>query len=225
MRDSYTRYPRTIFWLIQGGEALIGGAELESQPTFPAQVGSFYLGKFPITNQQFEAFDRKYRRSPVSPGDADPAVGISHPQAMDYCRWYGEVSRKAIRLPTEIEWEYACRAGSVGRFFFGDDPAAADRYLWDGSNSEGRLHPLDAKEANGLGLFGMLGGVWEWTSSPCAAYPPHPSAVAAGDPGPWILRGGSFRTPRAEVSCSVRRCRPPDFREDEVGFRIARSFP
>ena len=181
MPDYYTRYPRPILWLVPGGT--LGAAEVEP----------FYISKFPVTNEQLEAFDPGFVRSPLSPGDDDPAVGVSWEDAARYCRWYAEVSRKPMRLPTELEWEHACRAGATGRFFWGDDPAEADTYVWSAENSGGRVPRLDAKKANGHGLFGMLGGVWEWTAE-------------------QTLRGGSFRQPAASISCAVMRMRFPAFR-------------
>ncbi len=87
------------------------------------------------------------------------------------------------------------------------------------------MPPLDAKRANGFGLHGMLGGVWEWTASAERPYP-----LAAEDPGGEpararrILRGGSFRDDLAAISCSRRRAEPPDARFDDAGFRIAKSL-
>ncbi len=203
LKDSYTRYPRPILWLVRGGEVAIGGED-DARAPFEARVEPFYIGKFPVTNQQFEAFDGDFERAATSAGDRDPAVGVSYQAAQGYCRWYAEVSRKPMRLPTEVEWEYACRAGAAGRTFFGDAPL--DDFVWHAGNSEGRVGRLDAKQANDLGLYGMLGGVWEWT-------------------GPvGVLRGGSFRLDGAEISCSLRRVADAAACLDDVGFRIVKSF-
>ncbi|MCB1032878.1 MAG: SUMF1/EgtB/PvdO family nonheme iron enzyme [Acidobacteria bacterium] len=223
MRDRYTRYPRPILWLIPGGEAWIGESEPDALPASLVEVEPFYLSKFPVTNEQFEAFDPAFQRSELSPRDTDPAMGLSWTEADEYCRWYAEVSRKPMRLPSEVEWEYACRAGGHGRFFFGDDPKEADLYLWDASNSEGRVQPADRKRANGFGLFGMLGGVWEWTASAYGS-PAGGTVERAETDEERVLRGGSFCTPREEVACSLRRGAPADRAVADAGFRIARSF-
>ncbi|MEE8584072.1 MAG: SUMF1/EgtB/PvdO family nonheme iron enzyme [Acidobacteriota bacterium] len=224
MRDYYTNYPRSILWLIQGGSILIGGAESNATPTFEAEVESFYLGKFPVTNKQFEAFDPAFRRSPLSPAERDPAAGVSFEEASAYCRWYAGVSRKKIRLPSEVEWEYACRAGSNSRYFF-EDPEEADRYIWDRRNSQHKVQSLEAKQPNSFGLYGMLGSVWEWTASCFRPYPlPSRDAEAPAGPALRVLRGGSWQMGREEISCSLRRAEPPDIRIEEAGFRIARSF-
>ncbi|MFP3941605.1 MAG: formylglycine-generating enzyme family protein [Thermoanaerobaculia bacterium] len=220
--DHYTAYPRPILWLVPEGEL----------------TAPFYLSKLPVTNEQFEAFDPGFERSALAAGDRDPALGVSWHDAAEYCAWYAEVSRKPIRLPAEEEWEHACRAGAHGRWFFGEDPAAAEEFVWHAGNSGDAVPPLDAKRTNGFGLHAMLGGVWEWTASP--AEPASPAASAGGPavgsapspapptPGPSgplrILRGGSFRTPLEELSCSVRRAERPDLPVADAGFRIARSF-
>lgn len=223
MRDTYTRYPRPILWLIEGGTTIIGGAEPNAQPSFEVEVESFYLSKFPVTNEQFEAFDPGYERSPTSPDDHDPAVDTSWQEAHDYCAWYAEVSRKPMRLPSEVEWEHACRGGYDGPTFI-DDPSEYDLYLWHAGNSGDRVPRLDAKKANPNGLWGMLGGVWEWTSSLDHPYPLHDEVVLEGSGRRRILRGGSFRLPVDALTCSARRAEDPQLRFENVGFRVAKSL-
>ena len=226
-REYYTAYPRPILWLVPGGEARVGSAhperEPDAAPVFTAEVEPFYLSKLPVTNEQFEAFDPGHERSAASPGDRDPAVGVSWYDAAEYCAWYAEVARKPIRLPTEIEWEYACRGGEAG------ECGATDELAWHRGNSAGgaRMPALDAKGTNGFGLHAMLGGVWEWTGSVYRAYPldgEEPTRDGEPDDLPRVLRGGSFREPLQDITCSARRAAPPDVRHDDVGFRIARSF-
>lgn len=225
-RESYTDHARATLWLVRGGETTIEGPGTDAQPAFVARVDSFYISKTPITNRQFEAYDRGFDRSPVSPGDDDPVVGVDFPRACGYCDWYARVSRKPIRLPTEVEWEHACRGGSRARSFFGDDPDDGGAYVWHARNSGGRMRPQHEKRPNPSGLLGMLGGVWEWTSS---LFLPYPAADGdgrddLGAPGPRVLRGGSFRALPEHIGCGVRRAAEPDLRRDDIGFRIARGF-
>ena len=221
-KDHYTNYPRTILWLVRGGSIDIGGHEPASRPCFSADVSPFYISKHPITNRQYEAFDASFARSGNTPGDHAPATGISHEDALAYCRWYADIARKPFRLPTEIEWEYACRSGEPGRYF-GVNPNEAEAYIWHAGNSDAHVGNLEQKKTNPFGLYGMLGGVWEWTASPFRPYPLCDGAQP-GQQEPMVQRGGSYRLPLDQISCSLRRPSPPETRADDTGFRIVRDF-
>ena len=203
---SYAHVPRTILWLIPGGEVGIEGR--------PARVEPFYLGKWPVTNEQFEAFDPDYQRSPVSSGDRDLAVRVSFERADAYCRWYAEVSRKPMRLPTETEWLYAC-GGTFAAYeapSWNATPELIDRCCWHAGNSDGLVQPPEHLAANGFGLHGMLGSVWEWVAPD----------VSVGDGR--TLCGGSFRMEANELHHGLVRRKVPGFAADDTGFRVARSF-
>jgi len=224
LEESYCRYPRAILWLLRAGDVTIGGEAPDSQPAFGASVAAFYLSKRPVTNEQYEAFDPGHVRSALSAGDDDPATAVSFHRAREYCEWYARISRKPIRLPSEMEWEFACRAGTSGRCFCGDDDV--EDHVWDIRNSGGAVPDLRRKKPNPAGLLGMLGGVWEWTSS---LYRPYPAVAGDGrdEPGaagPRVLRGGSVRCDRTQLGCGVRRAAGPGFRAGDVGFRVARSL-
>ena len=158
-----------------------------------------------MTNVQFEAYDPEFRRSECSAGDDDPATGIGLGQAHGYCDWYAGVSRKPMRLPTEVEWEYACRCGTTRRTFWGDDAADAESYVWDRLNAAAGPGRYETRRPNSNGLLVMLGGVWEWT-------------------GRGVLHGGSFRQHRDELHAGLRRTVEPEARPTDAGFRLARSF-
>jgi len=224
--DSYTRHARPILWLLREGEVTIGDDRDDRAPAFRATVQPFYLAKAPVTNEQFEAYDPEYRRSEFSPDDEDVAVGVNFADATGYCAWYARVSRKSMRLPTEVEWEYACRAGNVSRYPFGDDPAQGEPLVWDCDNATERLPDPRRKPPNAFGLWGMLGCVWEWTASLYRPYPieAEQGAESAEEPGPRVLRGGSIRQTTAQMGSAIRRATEPELRADDVGFRIARSF-
>ena len=226
VRDNYTRYPRAILWLVRSGTATIGGVDSDAGPGFAIAVDSFYLSKLPITNQQFEAFDPRFERHASSPGDDDPATGVDYPQARDYCAWYARVSHKGMRLPSEIEWEYACRGGTTSRCFFDERPGEADAYVQHAGNSGKTVPPLRKVRPNPFGLHAMLGGVWEWTGSLHLPYPAKPGDGRndPSRPGPRVLRGGSWRTPLKRLGSGVRRACDPATRAGDVGFRVARSL-
>jgi formylglycine-generating enzyme required for sulfatase activity len=223
MVTRYTQVPRSTFWLMPEAEIEIGGETPDAQPRFRASVAPFYIGTTPITNEEYLAYDPSFRPHQHSPGPRHPAVGVSFEDALGYCAWYAQLSKKPIRLPTEVEWEYACRGTSTGRCFFGAD---ADPYVWDAANSGGVAHEVEQKRRSPTGLYDMLGLVWEWTSSVYRSYP-----VIAGDrrddlgaPGERVVRGGSYCTSREDLGCGVRRALAPSSRLADVGFRIVRSL-
>ncbi len=207
---SYTHVPRTILWLVPGGEIERGGRLAPVEP--------FYLGKWPVTNEQFEAFAPDYRRSPVSPGDRDLATGVSFKQADAYCRWYAAISRKPMRLPTELEWRYACRGveRAVDLPSWCTSPDSVDRCCWHAGNSSGRVQPPERLAANGFGLHGMLGSVWEWVAPEAAGNRNHEDRRT--------LCGGSFRLEGAALHCELGKLESAAFAADDTGFRVARSF-
>lgn len=198
-RERYTSYPRPVLWLVPEGELPLAGRTVDVAP--------FYLSTLPVTNVQLEAFTGARQRPAAAPRDDDPAIGVDFELARGYCDWYARIARKAIRLPTEAEWEHACRAGSRSRWFWGDDEGEADAWAWHRGNSGETVPPLGAKRSNGFGLHAMLGGVWEWVE---------------GEEG--VLRGGSWRTPLAEIGCGHRRAVAAGEHVDDAGFRIARSL-
>jgi len=211
---------------LREGEVRMGGSQQETQPHFDAEVAAIYISKAPVTNEHYEVFRPEHTRMESSPGNDDPVVGVSWHDATAYCEWYSERTGKQFRLPTEIEWEYACRGDTETRYFFGATADQGDRFLWDLQTSEGRTHAIEGKPANPFGLYDMLGNVWEWTSS---AFLPYPLHGTEDQPQPAInatrvLRGGSFRVHRDDMGCARRRKADPSLRSDDIGFRIVRSF-
>ena len=203
--SSYAHVPRTILWLIPGGELLLEGRTLHVEP--------FYLSKWPITNEQFEAFEPNHEPSARSPGVRDLATEVSWRQAAAYCRWYAEVSRKPMRLPTRAEWLYACLGSSVPDEAppWSTTPDLIERRCWHAGNSGGRVQHPERREANDFGLHGMLGSLWEWV------------AAHDGDDDRRTLCGGSFGLKASELHCDLQKRESADF-ADDTGFRVARSF-
>jgi len=219
---TYTKVPRAILWLLRGDEFEAGPAG----ESFWVEVGAFYISKHPITNVQFEAFRPDHRRGETSPEDDGPVVNVEFADAVDYCAWYSEISQKTFRLPTEMEWEYACGSGERTRYPWGEDPERSSRFAWTLENAEGACRAVGLLEANAAGLHDMIGNMWEWTSSLDLPFPVQEDdgRDQSDAAGPRIQRGGGVRDVTAALSTGSRRPGVPETARDDVGFRIVRSL-
>ncbi len=192
----------------------------------------FWLGKYEVTQGEYEAVTGK--NPSHFPGDLQrPVERVTYLDALAYCsavtrreRGVGHLpARYAYRLPTEAEWEYACRAGTTNLFSFGDSATGADQYAWTLENSEATPHPAGLKRPNPWGLYDMHGNVWEWCSDWFADYP----ATELKDPaGPTqgkfkVFRGGSWNHAIELARSRNRFMMAPTNGVYFVGFRIALS--
>ncbi len=153
-------------------------------------------------------------------GDSLPVENISWKDAVEFCRRLSEREGKTYRLPTEAEWEYACRAGSEDAFSGSDDPT---RIAWYDANSSGKTHPVGSLLPNSWGLFDMHGNVAEW----CADYyAPYPDQEKFDDPaGPSkgrarVIRGGSWKHFLPALRSAARSSAPASYQLGYVGFRV-----
>jgi len=188
----------------------------------------FWIARTELTNELYEAFDRKRERSESSPGDRDPVVEVSWEDAKRYCAWLSEKSGLAIRLPSESEWECACRGGPEREFCF-DEGEKLSNYAWCVANSKSRACEVGTRRANAWGLFDFHGNVWEWCEDiwhdQYQGSPTDGTAWVEGGSQLQIDRGGSWHDP-AEYCRSASRCwRHPSLRANDIGFRLAFSPP
>jgi formylglycine-generating enzyme required for sulfatase activity len=156
-----------------------------------------------------------------------PVENVSWHEVQDFLRELAEKEAgKTYRLPTEAEWEYACRAGSAGAYCFGDDEARLREYAWYGEVTGRTTHPVGQLKPNNWGLYDMHGNVWEWVQDWYTEdyYKQRPNL----DPDPQgpekgegrVLRGGCFWIPQEGARCASRRRLGPDACYDYIGFRI-----
>ena len=139
-----------------------------------------------------------------------PANSMSQRTAIMYCRWLYEKTKIFYRLPTEAEWEYACRAGTQTAYYFGNDPALLSKHAWYAKNSEDKFHKVGLKLPNPWGLYDMLGNLMEWTLNHYTpnAYVNYKSidSVPVANPKkyPKSVRGGGFSETAIELRSANR---------------------
>src|SRR5690606_8990843 len=173
-----------------------------------------------------------------------PTNSMSQQAALMYCKWLYEKTGVFYRLPTEAEWEYACRAGSAAATPFGNDPIQMASYGFFNDNSDGKYQPTASLKANAWGLYDMLGNLSEWTLDQyqADAYAQLPAnakdpLVPPGSKYPKVVRGGSYLDDASELRCANRipssaawNKRDPQIPKSkwwltdgmDVGFRIVR---
>jgi len=250
------------------------GRSSDEGPQHAITIKPFWMGKCEVTWDEYDVYFKemgvespeeaeKQRKAsadaitgPTPPyGDPTfgmghdnyPVVNMTHNAAMQYCRWLSKKTGKPYRLPTEAEWEYACRAGTKTAYFFGDDPKQVGDYAWFEANSEDSTHEVGKKKPNQWGLHDMLGNVAEWCldSYEKDAYKKFPtdkpilSPIIPPTPNryPDVVRGGSYAD-KPEGMRSARRIgsdkqwilldpqRPKSIwwnaKAENVGFRVVR---
>jgi formylglycine-generating enzyme required for sulfatase activity len=194
----------------------------------------FYLGQTEVTQAQYEAVMEE--NPSQSQADDLPVDTVSWQKATEFCKKLSEREGKRYRLPTEAEWEYACRAGGDGDFGRGEGgvevtESSIGDYAWFRLNSEA-TSPVGRKKPNAWGLYDMHGNVFEWVQDNWLAYPKKattdPLAVATAqqklNKGEWyVLRGGSWEW-GVDNGKAASRCRcKKTLRSRTVGFRVARE--
>ena len=197
----------------------------------------FELGKYEVTQGQWksvmgtEPWDGK---GDVQADKDCPATYVSWDDATEFCKKLTEIERKSgtlkageeYRLPTEAEWEYACRAGTETAFSFGDDESKLGEYAWFTGNtgSEQYAHKVGTKKPNPWGLHDMHGNVWEWCSDwydETRFYGTDPVGLEEGSGR--VFRGGSWWNGPDGCRSASRHYVVPSYRLYNLGFRVARS--
>jgi len=221
------------------------------RPVHAVTLGAFAIGRYPVTVGDYMRFVKTtqghhpqwletgseyhlttgtndyYRRAGVSPDNLmHPIVGITWADAAAYCEWLSVQTGEAYTLPTEAQWEYACRAGSNTAYCYGDDATRLGDYAWYAENAEGRVHPVGQKTANPWGLYDMHGNVWEWVRDWYGGY----STVLQQNPrGPEsgssrVIRGGGWNISAVVCRSAFRNRLDPGIRAFVLGFRLARQI-
>ena len=206
--------------LIPAGKFLMGEGEDRHEVTLSKP---FYVGVTEVTQAQYQAV---MGTNPSSfKGETNPVELVSWNDATEFCKKLSEKTRQAVRLPTEAEWEYACRAGTATAFSFGDADSVLGDYAWYSANSDNTTHPVAQKKPNAWGLYDMHGNVWEW----CADwYGDYPNGAVTDPQGPAsgayrVLRGGCWHYYPFICRSALRVNSNPGYRVNHFGFRVVVS--
>jgi formylglycine-generating enzyme required for sulfatase activity len=158
----------------------------------------FYMGKYEVTQEQWKAVmgDNPSMFKDKENWNDHPVDWVSWNDCIEFTEKLSQLTSKIFRLPTEAEWEYACRAGTDTRYYWGNDPNDWEvrDYAWAFSYSEGRSHPVGMKKPNAWGLYDMSGNMWEWCLDWRAPYDPQDIVDPKGQTNgnKKIYRGGSW---------------------------------
>lgn len=247
--------------LLPAGEFSMGStANKDEQPVDTVKLGQFWMGRFEVTWDEYRLFmfaketgdpavdavshpTRPYVEMSFGMGiNGYPAISMTQHAANKYAQWLSAKTGHFYRLPTEAEWEYACRAGTTSAYSFGDDESRIDEYAWHVDNSNGKYQKVGTKKPNPWGLHDMHGNVTEWTLDQYipdfyakkGALPFAPSTK----PYPHSVRGGGWTDDPERMRCAARAASDPSWKMQDpqlpksiwyhtdaqwLGFRLVRT--
>lgn len=211
--------------LIPSGSFMMGsekGEENEKPVHLVTLSKPFYIGKYPVTQAQWLAVMGDNPSEFKNPNN--PVEEVSWEDCQLFIQALAKkIPGRGFDLPTEAQWEYACRAGSSTDYYFGDDAAKLDDYAWYLNNSDNKSHPVGQKKPNAWGLYDMNGNVCQW----CADWyaPAYPAGDAVDPTGPAsgeaaVLRGESWVGLAYELRSADRVGTPIYYRNSHVGLRL-----
>ena len=220
----------------KGKTAILGRKGMATAPVRSVVLkNDFEIDRTEVSAGLFQTIMGK-AHSIISKDTSMPVTNVSWLEAAQFCNrrslkqglapcytpamWICDRSKNGYRLPTEAEWEFACRAGAIGRFFWGD--RFNGKYCWTKENSRDSLHAVATKKPNRWGLYDMIGNVWEWCDD---RYVAKPGSDSAGywQLGPKVLKGGSWSSDAASLGCAERDSGAVESKSKGVGFRCVRT--
>ena len=217
------------FIQIPAGEFIMGsgpgeaGRFTEEGPVHKVKISKpFYIGVCEVTQKQYTTV------MGINPskfaGSNNPVEAVNWNDAMKFCRKTSTITKKIITLPTEAQWEYACRAGTVTAYCFGDDSSLLGDYAWYNDNSGFETHPVGRKRPNSFGLYDMHGNVWEWCRDRydknyySRNIKTDPENTQSGSE--HVLRGGSWNNYPWFCRSANRSRSYPVSTSGSIGFRV-----
>ena len=229
---------------IPSGRFRMGSDENDSEkPVHEVAISAFQCLRTPVTRQLYLQIMGQDPGWPLGEADLRPVNRVSWFDAVKFCNRWSEVlalspcylcdgnnvrwdyQADGIRLLTEAEWEYACRAGSGTKWCFGDDETQLQEFAWFNQNSDNKPQPVAAKRANEFGLFDLHGNVWEWCWDWYGTYDDQGQAdpVGAATGSGRVLRGGAFYYVPRNLRSAIRNWDSPEYVYRNFGFRCARG--
>lgn len=223
IEENFVKLPQGIYLM---------GSELREneQPIHEVEIAyDIAMSKYLVTVEEYMLFAQA--TGVEMPEEKHVHLGLNVPirrltwlSATAYCKWLSEREGKTFRLPTEAEWEYACRAGSYTKYCFGDDVSELGDYAWYKENSLKVTHDVGTKKANAWGLYDMHGNIWEWCSDRYAenyeTVPNDGSAHMVRSEKGMVLRGGAWSAKPDNLRSAVRINLGANSRNYFVGFRV-----
>ena len=224
------------------------------RPVHEVTLDAFAIGRYPVTVGDFQRFveatgyqteaergegayvfdgkewqqksDANWRNPYFPQADNYPVVCVSWNDAVAYAEWLSEQTGEQYSLPTEAEWEYACRASSETAYCFGDDEGLLEDYAWYSKSAGGKTHPVGEKRPNDWQLYDMYGNVCEWVRDWFGDYSSEPQSNPSGPElcSHRVLRGGSWFLDADNCRSAYRNYWLPEDRYDHFGFRLARRI-
>src|SRR5581483_6263376 len=200
-----------------GSEINEPGHQPSEQPHAAEVNQPFYVSVTEVTQAQYRRVMGELPSSITKRDDNLPVDFVTAQDAADFCRKLSTLDHRQYRLPSETEWEYACRAGSTKPY---GEPGKLDYVAVYSANSAGHLSPVKSKWPNQFGLYDMLGNVEEWTGDRYSVSLPGNSAAASSAEEEIVTRGGSAFADAPECRCATRRPRVAGARRAGLGFRV-----
>jgi formylglycine-generating enzyme required for sulfatase activity len=275
-RVAYAMVPIPSGNFIMGSPTTEAHRNADEGPQHPVAIEPFWMEQCEVTWNEYELFMYPDENAPAPPTDgttnytspvADavarptkpyvemsfgmgkdgyPAISMTQHGCNIYCQWLSAKTGHFYRLPTEAEWEYACRAGTTTAYFFGDDPSQLGDYAWDADNSDMKYQKVGRKKPNPWGLYDILGNVDEWTLDQYDADYYKQFTALVTEPWnkptktyPLVVRGGSWQDDADKLRCARRLGSSPSWKMQDpqlpksiwyftdaqfVGFRIIRPL-